>query len=280
MFPPLRRWSPSLIGRAIQGSGGRPVRRSGPGHPSKALGWSGDGADVGHVGAGLVVRCGVGVDDRAQEQPTLQLDQPRGQRRQVANAQPRVEHGARRDIQRRLLDLGRQLSSGGLVEPGRTRGALRTLHTGQTHRAGRTGRALLALRALQAAHTISTPLALQPGQALHTGQALFALLAGLADHAARALGAGQALLTLRPLLTGHTPGAGLAAQPGQPLLTLLTLLAGAAGGAGQTLLALLTPRADRALLAALPDWADRTGQALVALVTGLANGPERALVAL
>src|SRR4051794_8321906 len=277
------------------------VRRSGPGRPSEVPGWSGDGAHVGQVGAGLVVRGGVGVDDGAQEQSALQLDQPRGQRRQVAGAHPRVEHGTRRDIQRRLLDLGRQLRGAGLVQPGRTGRALRTLHAGQTGRAGRAGRALLALRALQAAHTSGTLLTRQTGQALHTWQPLLALLAGLADHTARALGAAQALLTLGPLLTGHALGAGLAAQSGQALRALRTLLAGAAGGARQTLLplrtrlplgallaegadlalrALLTPRADRALLAALPDRADRTGQALVALVAGLTNRADRALGAL
>src|SRR4051812_10673491 len=287
--------------RRSRDDGGRPGPPKRSEAPSEVLRWSGDGAHVGQVGAGLVVGRGVGVDDGAQDQPALQLDQPRGQRRQVADAQPRIEHGARRDIQRRLLDLGRQLGGAGLVEPRRTGRALRTLHPGQTDRTSRAGLALHALRPLQAADTSSTLLAPQTGQALHTARALFALLAGLPDHAAWALGTGQALLTARPLLTGHAPRTGLAARPGQAGRALLTLLAGAAGGAGQTLLApraglpfgaLLTlraglalrtglaARADRTLLAALTDRADRPGRALLALVTGLTGGAGRALLAL
>ena len=252
---------------------------------SSLLRWSGDGAHVGQVGGRLVVRRGVGVDDGAQEQSALQPYQPRGQRREVAEALPRIEHGARRDIPRRLRDLGDQLSGAGLVEPGWPGGTLRTLHAGQTSRAGGTGRALHALRALQAGETRCALLAALALLALGAGQALLTLFPGLADHPARALGAGQALLALWSGLTplaGQPARAGLTAQSGQ---ALWALLARATGGTGQTLLALRTGLTLRpllangallALLALVAPLADGTDRALGTLVAGLTGGAGRA----
>jgi hypothetical protein len=90
--------------------------------------WSGDGADVGQVGVGLVVGRGVGVDDGAQDQPAL-----------FAGL---TEHTAR------ALGAGQTL----LTLRVTLRAGLTAL-TGQTLRAGLTGQPRQALRTLLARAT-------------------------------------------------------------------------------------------------------------------------------
>src|SRR4051794_30020190 len=178
---------------------------SGTRRASDVLRWSGDGAHVEQFGGRLVVRRGLGVDEGAQQQSALQLQHPRGQRCEVLDARPGIEHGARRDIQGRLPDLRNELGgTGRLGDPGRTRGALRPLGARQAGRASGTRRALHALETLQAgeAGCARRPaLTLLP---LQTRQPLLTLLAGLTDHTALALQAAEALEALLTLLAGET----------------------------------------------------------------------------